>query len=144
MFVKYPIKVAIVDDEPDVLETLKDFVEEYEEYEPLAFPSAEELLKYLENSDVHIAMIDINLVDMEGDELLEKLKGMSKGISVVMMTGESRLIKLSACFFAGADDIVLKPFTKDDFMEVINSRKRQLERWAKVLDSHLSKKAREH
>ncbi len=66
---------------------------------------------------------------MDGDEVLEWLKALSRGVYVVMMTGSANREKLDACFKCGADDFIIKPLCKDDLIRVLEARRYHLDRW---------------
>lgn len=138
MIFEYPIQVCIVDDNPDLLEVLEFYLDESDQFEVKTFTNGPDFLKHAESTKVHIAIIDVFMDEMEGDVVIEKLKEQNKGVSVILITGMTNLIKLTTCFEGGADDILLKPFEKMEFLSVLNARKDQLDRWVKAVNHHIA------
>jgi len=74
-------KILVVDDEPDILETLKEILEECDVETATTFESAEELLK---REDYHAAILDI--MGVRGFDLLKIAT--EKKIPALMLTAQ--------------------------------------------------------
>ncbi len=74
-------KILVVDDEPDILETLKEILEECDVETATTFESAEELLKH---EDYHAAILDI--MGVRGFDLLRIAT--EKKIPALMLTAQ--------------------------------------------------------
>ena len=101
-------KILVVDDEMDVCRVLVEFFQlrEYSADYALNGPDALEKIKK-ENPDV--VLLDIHLPDMDGIEILQKIREYSEKIGVIMVTGVSdREIGMKALEL-GASDFVKKP-----------------------------------
>jgi CheY-like chemotaxis protein len=77
--------VAIVDDEPSVLKSLKRLLD-VSNYSTETFGSAEAFLARGDISDVSCIVLDINLGGISGIELRRRLKAMGSPIPVIFMT----------------------------------------------------------
>jgi len=102
--------VLTVDDDPiilnSVLVALKDI------YVVRPFPSGEAALKYLENHHVDIILLDHNMPEMTGLDVLERLQADPnlKKIPVIFLTGSVNSDDEVKALESGAVDYLLKPF----------------------------------
>jgi DNA-binding NarL/FixJ family response regulator len=82
-----PIRVAIVEDNPGLRETISALVEEAPGLRCVAqFESAETALRAFPADETDVALVDINLPGRSGIELVSELKGRYPGLHLVMMT----------------------------------------------------------
>lgn len=126
-------KLLIVDDEPDILSTLERYFSMHD-FSTVTAQNATEALKVIENEKVNIALLDINMPEMDGIELLKKIKKWDFSIQVIMMTAYSTFDKTLRSLEMGASDYVLKPFDNlDDVLELVNDSLKRLIRWRKNL-----------
>jgi len=80
-----------------------------------------EALKILENHEVSLVLSDINMPNVDGIELLTKIKATPKwkGLSVVMITTEGSQAKVMEAVQLGAKGYVRKPFTAEQIKEKV-------------------------
>jgi len=76
-----------------------------------------EALRALEGSasDITLLCIDYNMPEMNGIELLTKMRQIPRfhQLPVMMITTETHLESMNKAFTAGANEYVMKPFTAD-------------------------------
>ena len=72
-------------------------------------------LKYLENHQPALILLDINMPDMDGFEVMEELhrREVIKSIPVIFLTADNLAETEVKCFQMGAMDFVTKPFVPD-------------------------------
>jgi two-component system chemotaxis response regulator CheY len=72
-----------------------------------------------ENFAVRLVLADWNMPEVNGLELLKKLREDPRlaSLVVVMVTTETELDQMSAALEAGANEYVMKPFTKEILLE---------------------------
>lgn len=72
-------------------------------------------LKYLETNRPDLILLDINMPDMDGFEVMEKISGneKTKSIPVIFLTADNIAETEIRCFRMGAMDFVAKPFIPD-------------------------------
>jgi|TARA_B100000315_G_C14480641_1_gene542719 CheY-like chemotaxis protein len=58
-----------------------------------------------------VVISDIMMPEMNGVELLRKIKEFNNMIKVIMMTGFATNSQLASCFYYGASDCLFKPST---------------------------------
>jgi two-component system, chemotaxis family, chemotaxis protein CheY len=70
----------------------------------------------LNHGDIALIILDVNMPEMDGFEVLEKLKAnpVLKPIPVMMLTTESEREKIILAVQAGAVNYLCKPFQQDD------------------------------
>jgi two-component system chemotaxis response regulator CheY len=80
-----------------------------------------EALKIVEANDVSLILSDINMPNVDGLELLQKLRLTPKwkDLSVVMITTEGSQAKVMEAVQLGAKGYVRKPFTADQIKEKV-------------------------
>jgi serine phosphatase RsbU (regulator of sigma subunit)/CheY-like chemotaxis protein len=80
------VRILIVDDDPGALETLVDIFEEMG-YRAEAAASGEQALQKIAGRFFNVALLDIRLPDMEGTELLTRLRQLHPDTDCIITTG---------------------------------------------------------
>jgi len=85
------------------------------QYRIAASNSGSAALKYLEDHRPDLILLDINMPDMDGFEVMEKLRcnGETENIPVIFLTADNLAETEVKCFQMGAMDYVTKPFVPD-------------------------------
>jgi two-component system, chemotaxis family, chemotaxis protein CheY len=62
-----------------------------------------------------LVLLDWNMPEISGIEVLEKLRSRNelRGVRMVMVTTETEIEQMSRALGAGADEYVMKPFTRE-------------------------------
>lgn len=105
--------VLVVDDEPVILDLLKDFLE-LERYRVITAGTAEGALELLEKEAINVVVSDINLPGMQGTELLIEIKQKYDPMPVILITGHSKHAAPRRMIETGADGYFAKPFHNKD------------------------------
>jgi len=110
-------RIMIVDDEPDVVELLKEILEA-EGYTVIGAESGYECLEKLEKEPVDLILMDFFMPEMDGRMVIEKIRENSK-------LGDTKIAFLTAAAFKkrGVEilkeldilDYIAKPIDVDDF-----------------------------
>ena len=105
-------KVFIVEDEPDLKDTLK-YNLENEGFSVKAFSSGEAFLGSLDKNKPNLVILDLMLPGVSGLDVCRELRSNENydGIGIVMLTAKSEEIDRIVGFELGADDYVTKPFS---------------------------------
>ncbi len=116
-------KVLIVDDEPINLQVLNNYLT-LANYHVTEALSGMEALKFLSNGrQFDIIILDIMMPKMSGYEVCKKLREMyhPHKLPVLMLTAKNRSSDLVAGFNSGANDYLVKPFSKDELLSRIKT-----------------------
>ena len=109
------MKVAIIDDSKTVRFILAKMMKELG-FESIEAGDGKEALEAIgKNSDVVLALIDWNMPVMNGLELVGELKKDTRlsHLKIMMVTTETEMTQVVRAIEAGADEYIMKPFTKD-------------------------------
>lgn len=78
-------------------------------------------LDYLRISSYDLIILDWNLPDMTGIELMQKFRSKGKSTAVLMLTGMSSIENKVQGFESGADDYLTKPFHQKELLARIKA-----------------------
>ncbi|HEY6290758.1 MAG TPA: sigma-54 dependent transcriptional regulator [Terriglobia bacterium] len=107
--------ILIVDDEPEVRESLEELLGS-EGYKLDSVSTAEEGLKRLDEGPYDLALVDVNLPDGSGLDVLKNLKRESPDTGVIMITAyDSSQIAFQASK-EGAESYVTKPWDNEKLL----------------------------
>ncbi len=113
-------KILITDDEKDIRELLRDFLES-EGYEcQLAANAFEALEKFKAAGDFDLLMSDIRMPGKTGLDLLEEVKALNEDVMVIMISAVKDIESAIAAMSKGAYDYVSKPFKLNEVSFVAN------------------------
>jgi putative two-component system response regulator len=110
--------ILIVDDDSGVRDMLSSVLND-EGYSVEAVESAKKAVKACEKSTFDVALIDIKLPDMNGTELLNRLKKMQPKIVMIIITGHPSIESAMKAVNERADGYVLKPFEVTELLQMI-------------------------
>ncbi len=115
-------KILVVDDEPNIVQTLQDRLE-MNEYEVVTAGNGREGLKRFEEERPHVILLDVIMPIMDGHEMLEVLRKQPGGqdVSVIMLTARSQTQDIARANACGIDDYIVKPFDLSELLEKIES-----------------------
>jgi two-component system nitrogen regulation response regulator NtrX len=101
-------RVLIVDDEEAIRSSLK-MIFEYEGYECVLAPNGASGLKLAEEEDVDLVLLDIKMPQMDGMEVLKRLKAVNGSPPVVILSGHGTVKTAVEATKLGAFDFIEKP-----------------------------------
>ncbi len=115
------ITIMVVDDEPE-LATILRLMLERKGYSVRCAYSGPQLLASLEEQKPDLIFLDVMMPEMDGLEVLTRLKGNPDTVSipVIMLTALDRYEDRLRGYKLGADHYISKPFTKAQLTEGIN------------------------
>ena len=111
--------VLVVDDEKNYPRILGAVLEE-EGFEILTANSGAQALEILHASDIDLVLTDMKMPEMDGIDLLEKIKTRDPQLPVIMMTAHGSVDKAVEAMEKGAYSYLLKPFDNDRLIIYVN------------------------
>jgi DNA-binding NtrC family response regulator len=117
-------RILIIDDDENIRKALAAILEE-EGYTVDTAENAKQAIEKTEKNIYNLALIDMRLPDMEGIELLTKMKDTTPKMRKVIVTGYPTLHNAIEAVNRGADAYILKPF---DVEKVLATIKEQLKK----------------
>ena len=110
-------QIAIVDDETEILDLLNRFLSRNPNFSISSFSNLVTALEPINEGKYDLVMLDIMMPQMNGIDVLEKIKNKNDKQKVIMMTAYSTLDKVLKAHKVGATNYVMKPFSSLDSLE---------------------------
>jgi two-component system cell cycle response regulator CtrA len=114
------MRVLVVDDDIHTSKALREFFKSKGAAIDLA-ETGEEALDLAKHYEYDLIMLDVLLPDMEGYDVLRKLRGSKIGTPVLMMSGLSRAQAKIKGLELGADDYITKPYEREEVLARANA-----------------------
>lgn len=121
-----PARILIIDDDENIRKVLQTILED-EGYVTETAETAKKGVQKSEEAFFNLAMIDVRLPDMQGIELLSKLRETKPKMRKLIVTGYPTLQNAVAAVNKGADAYIMKPF---DVEKILSTIKEQLQKQA--------------
>jgi len=105
--------IMLVDDRPEILETVGGYLKDTYKVFPLTRGIL--ALKALEKQDIDLFILDIDMPDMDGITLAGKIRALPehKKTPIIILTSNASREYVVAAVRAGANDFIAKPANKD-------------------------------
>lgn len=110
------IKIAIIDDEPDILEMVEKYLKRSGNFDVSSFTNPQTALSRIDQS-YDIILLDIMMPQMNGLDVLKELHEKFPELKIMMMTAYSTLDKVLKSHREGATHYIMKPFSSMKALE---------------------------
>lgn len=121
------IQLFLVDDEPDITNSLSWLLDTVG-LASTAFNSPVEFLRHFAScSDPCCVVLDLQMPNLTGIEVLERILHDRKQTPVIMLTGHGDVPSAVRAMKLGAFDFLMKPFNPHGFLELVNRACRKAE-----------------
>jgi two-component system, OmpR family, response regulator len=110
-----PVRVLVVDDEPDLVEVLS-AVLRYEGWSVRAAADGATAVTVAREFRPDAVLLDVMLPDIGGLEVLRRLRAEAPHVSVLFLTARDAVEDRIAGITAGGDDYVTKPFSLEEVL----------------------------
>ncbi len=114
------MKILIVDDSSTTRKIMRNILVSLNYHDILeAQNGSEALQKVYENEDINVLITDWNMPEMDGLELVKKIRCESKyeDMLIIMVTTEGCKPKVIESLKAGVNNFIVKPFTPNTLKE---------------------------
>lgn len=112
------VSALIVDDDRDVRRMLSSILED-EGYSVEAVDSGRNAISACEKLPFDVALVDINLPDVKGTELLRKMKQLQPKMVKIIITGHPSIENAVKALNEKSDGFISKPFDPQDLLAMI-------------------------
>jgi len=114
-------KVLVVDDEPNVLRSLVQYLT-IEEFTVETASNGQEALEKVDSFNPELILLDVMMPGMDGFEVLDKVKEKPghSDTPVIMLTAKDQSSDVLKGYQSGATSYLVKPFNLDELVETIN------------------------
>jgi DNA-binding NtrC family response regulator len=109
--------LLIVDDEKGIRESLKWIFKD--NYDTILAKDGREALQAVENRPPDLILLDILLPDINGLEILRRVKEQIKNLPVIMITATKTVTNAVEAMKLGADDYIIKPFNLEELRIIV-------------------------
>lgn len=114
------VKIIIVDDEHRLCQSLSSLLKAHG-FEVESANSGSEAMEISKNNFFDLALIDLFLPDISGQDLMLKLQNEIRNITTIIMTGNASIDTAIAALRDGAYDYLRKPFETAELIQTITN-----------------------
>lgn len=145
------INLLIVDDEEQFLNSIRRSLE-LRDFNVTTVNRGEKAVEVARNQPIDIALVDLKMPGMDGQETLEALKKEHKWMEIVILTGHGTIDSAASCSRSGAYSYLQKPYELDRLLStlvsaykavVMNRKKIEAKKMASLLRLSTSNSPRE-
>jgi len=134
------IRVLIVDDDVAVTNYFMVFLMQTERFEPTVINDSREVENLLQMETFDVVMLDLDMPNVSGMDILTMMQGQNISIPVIILTGANDVDFAVRSMKRGAFDYLTKPVEEEHLIEVLDSAVEHgaLSRKTSVLSDSLS------
>ena len=115
-----PIKILVVDDEPNIRDLLASGLR-FAGFSVLAVGNGNDAVAAAEKGNPDLILLDVMLPDMSGFSVTKKLRSMNILAPVLFLTARDEVEDKITGLTVGGDDYMTKPFSLDEIIARINA-----------------------
>ncbi len=110
--------ILIVDDDPDICQYMKTLLESTG-YDVAVVSESTKALNLIKESTFHILIIDLMMPNMDGIELIGKIRKHDSDVAIIISTGYPSVDTAIDAMKLKVSDYVRKPFDVDEFRQTV-------------------------
>ena len=125
-----PTKLLLIDDDPNLILLVQDYLE-FQGYQVAIADNGKEALEQLEEEIPDLIICDIMMPEMDGYELVEKIREDRRisWIPVIFLSAKGQATDRVKGLNTGADVYLIKPFEPEELVAQVESSLRQANRF---------------
>ncbi|MCW8950470.1 MAG: EAL domain-containing protein, partial [Sedimenticola sp.] len=133
-----PAKILVVDDEVRMRESVRDLLEAYG-HSSIVAANGHIALDILREESIELVLLDLNMPEVTGLELLDLIKEEFPDVDVVIVSGEATFANATEALRQGVSDFLRKPYSPVELLGIIENvlKKRTLEKDIKQVHQKL-------
>ncbi|MCW8920953.1 MAG: response regulator, partial [Sedimenticola sp.] len=105
-----PAKILVVDDEVRMRESVRDLLEAYG-HSSIVAANGHIALDILREESIELVLLDLNMPEVTGLELLDLIKEEFPDVDVVIVSGEATFANATEALRQGVSDFLRKPYS---------------------------------
>lgn len=114
------LQLLLVDDHPIILEGIKNIIQSFREIDKIYTASTgEKALEQLSSHPINICIIDIELPDISGFDLIDLIRSLYPDIRIIIETMHNEIWSIRRMIESEADAIVLKQSDPDELHKAV-------------------------
>ena len=110
-------KIMVVDDDPAICDVLHKYLGK-KGYNITTFTNPKLALEFLKDNDYGLLLVDINMSEMSGIEVVKAVKGIKPLLPIIVMSGSSDRAEIEEVVKMGISGFFSKPF---DLLSLLSS-----------------------
>ena len=114
------MRVLLIEDDPSTAESIE-LILRKADLNTYVTDSGEEGIELAKLYDYDLILLDLNLPDMDGYDVLRKLRLSRIGTPTLILTGQDGIDSKLKGFSVGADDYLTKPFNREELIARIHA-----------------------
>ena len=114
------MRVLLIEDDPSTAESIE-LILRKADLNTYVTDSGEEGIELAKLYDYDLILLDLNLPDMDGYDVLRKLRLSRIGTPTLILTGQDGIDSKLKGFSVGADDYLTKPFDREELIARIHA-----------------------
>ena len=114
------INLLIVDDEVHFLESISKSLAA-RDFNVIAVDRGEKAIEAARKNPIDVALVDLKMPGIDGEETLKALKAEHKWMEVVILTGHGTIDSAVECTKSGAFSFLQKPCNLEDLLEALKN-----------------------
>ncbi|HLC16492.1 MAG TPA: response regulator [Thermodesulfovibrionia bacterium] len=115
-----PIKILIIDDEPDMVKLLSMILRSRKDYSLITTINPLEGVELLKQDQFDLVITDLKMPGLDGEEVLESVKKLNADLPVIVITAFSTVDSALKLIKKGASDYITKPFRKEQILTAVD------------------------
>jgi DNA-binding NtrC family response regulator len=112
--------ILLVDDEPLVLDSLRELVADEEKYHVTTAENGKMALEMTAREDYAVVITDLMLKDITGIELLKAIKSRAPETQVIMVSGKGSIDFAVEAMKMGSFDFLTKPYSPSHLLQILD------------------------
>jgi len=113
------IKVLLVDDEKDFIESLSERLQ-LRDFDVKTALNGDDAIKLVGENEFDIIILDVKMPGKSGIETLKEIKNINQLSQIIMLTGHATVESAIQGMKLGAYDYIMKPTVTEDLIDLIN------------------------
>lgn len=129
--------ILVVDDDNDLREFTVSCLTE-EGFNTITAINGKEAIEKSVTPGLDLILLDLNLPDMDGEDILQKVKAKNRLIPIIVLSGKQSTSSKVLTLGLGADDYVTKPYSEDELIARIKANIKKYSLFNEISESKRS------